>query len=78
MHPAQGAFYAIVKIDCEALGVKDDKEFAFKLLEEENVFVVPGSAFGTPNVFRIAFCSPEPILELAARRMAEFCRRHAK
>jgi aminotransferase len=39
----QGAFYAFPKITCTGL---DDEIFAQRLLEEEKVAVVPGSAFG--------------------------------
>lgn len=39
----QGAFYAFPKITCTGL---DDETFAQRLLEEEKVAVVPGSAFG--------------------------------
>jgi tyrosine aminotransferase len=73
----QGAIYAIAKIDTTLLDVKDDIEFASKLLDEENVFVLPGSAFGVQNIFRVAYCSSEPILETAAKRISDFCHRHA-
>lgn len=76
--PPQGAMYAIVKMDTNnTLDIKDDLDFSSKLLKEENVFVLPGSAFGVPNVFRVVFCSAEPILEEAAQRIVAFCRRHA-
>ena len=75
--PSQGAMYAIVKIDTTVLDIQDDLDFTKKLLEEENVFVLPGSAFGVPNVFRVVFCSPERVLGTAAHRIADFCHRHA-
>lgn len=74
----QGAMYAMVQISTELLEVSDDKEFCQWLLKEENVFVLPGSAFGMPNVFRVVFCLPPPVLEESTRRIAEFCRRHSK
>ncbi|HRS81960.1 MAG TPA: pyridoxal phosphate-dependent aminotransferase [Smithellaceae bacterium] len=46
----QGAFYLFVKSP-----IPDDAAFAQRLLRE-NVLVVPGSGFGTPGYFRIAFC----------------------
>jgi tyrosine aminotransferase len=73
----QGAMYAMVKIDTQRLNLKDDMEFSALLLKEENVFVLPGSAFGAENVFRVVFCAAEPILDEAARRIADFCGRHA-
>jgi tyrosine aminotransferase len=74
----QGAMYAMIRISMEKLNVADDMEFMSLLLKEENVFVLPGSAFGMPNVFRVVFCSAKPILEQAAHRIGEFCNRHSK
>lgn len=76
--PPQGSMYAIVKIDTSILNMKDDIEFASKLLEEENVFVLPGSSMGAQNVFRVVYCSPEKVLEAASNRIENFCRRHCK
>ncbi len=46
----QGAFYLFVKSP-----VPDDVAFAQRLVQK-NILVVPGSGFGTPGYFRIAFC----------------------
>jgi len=73
----QGAMYSMVKFDINKLDLKDDLDFSSRLLQEENVFVLPGTAFGCPNVFRVVFCCDEPILGEAARRIAGFCERHA-
>jgi len=73
--PPQGAMYVIVKVDCRQLGLSDDTEFARRLLEEENVFVLPGSAFGVPNVFRAVISSPGSVLETASLRIHDFCQR---
>ena len=75
----QGAMYAIIKIHCEQYDsmIQDDMDFTKLLLEEENVFVLPGSAFDVENVFRVVFCSPEATLAVAADRIAAFCQRHA-
>lgn len=74
----QGAMYAIVQIDTALLGVEHDMELAMRLVDEENVFVLPGSALGVRNVFRVAFGCPEHALEAALRRIENFCHRHAK
>ncbi|KAG7349195.1 tyrosine/nicotianamine aminotransferase [Nitzschia inconspicua] len=74
----QGAMYSMVCIDLNILNVQCDIDFCTKLLEEENVFVLPGSAFGCQNIFRVVFCCDEPILEAAANRIAQFCLRHAR
>ena len=70
--------YAMVKIDISELDVENDLDFSSKLLKEENVFLLPGSAFGVGNVFRVVFCAAEPILGEAAQRIANFCSRHGK
>ena len=46
----QGAFYIFPKSP-----IKDDILFAEKL-REEKILVVPGSGFGKPGYFRIAYC----------------------
>jgi len=46
----EGAFYLFPKIP-----ISDDAAF-IDLLKEENILVVPGSGFGAPGYFRIAYC----------------------
>ena len=46
----QGAFYLFVQSP-----IPDDVEFV-KMLLKKNILVVPGSGFGGPGYFRIAFC----------------------
>ncbi len=46
----QGAFYLFVKSP-----IPDDLKFVHLLLQK-NILVVPGSGFGCPGYFRIAFC----------------------
>lgn len=46
----QGAFYLFVKSP-----IPDDVKFVERLLQK-NILVVPGSGFGCPGYFRIAFC----------------------
>jgi aspartate aminotransferase len=45
-----GAFYLFPK------SPKPDEASFVALLKEENILVVPGSGFGTPGYFRIAYC----------------------
>jgi tyrosine aminotransferase len=83
----QGAMYALVKIDVSQFDknvIYDDMSFMKHLLEEENVFVLPGRAFGmipSPKqpcyVFRVVYCAPQEILEQAVIRIANFCQLHA-
>lgn len=52
----EGAFYLFPETP-----VKDDMEFV-SMLKDENILTVPGSAFGRPGYFRIAYCtSPEAV-----------------
>lgn len=53
----KGAFYLFPKSP-----LPDDVRFV-KLLLEENVLVVPGSGFGGPGHFRIAYCVDDRIIE---------------
>lgn len=74
----QGAMYSIVKIDTSRFGkeIQSDIDFTSMLLKEENVFVLPGSAFGVANLFRVVFCAPDRVLDQAATRIHSFCERH--
>ena len=46
----EGAFYLFMKSPIE-----DEKTFC-DLAKEENILLVPGSAFGCPGYVRIAYC----------------------
>jgi arginine:pyruvate transaminase len=60
-------------IDVSKTGI-DGKEFAERLLEEEEVAVVPGFGFGASmkNTIRVGFLDDIPRLEEAALRMVRF------
>jgi len=62
--------------------IEDDLDFTKLLLKEENVFVLPGRAFGVdPSqrpVFRVVFCASVDLLREAAQRICEFCAQHQK
>jgi len=70
-----GAFYAFPYIG--NTGMSDD-EFAEKLLFEEKVAVVPGSAFGACGVgyVRAAYCTAYNQLEEALVRIERFLKKH--
>lgn len=79
-----GAFYLFV--DCTGLAGKttpggasidSDSALAAYLLEEAGVAVVPGSAFGTPLHFRVAFGVPTDQLRMACREIVRACDRLA-
>src|SRR5690554_1420156 len=69
-----GAFYAYPNVTgaMEKLGIKDDVEFAEKLLTEAGVALVPGSAFGTPGFMRLSYATSMEVLEDALARIKNF------
>jgi tyrosine aminotransferase len=75
-----GAMYAMARIEVDEMDdvIANDVDFSHRLVEEENVLVLPGSCFGMPNIVRLVFCAPVPVLEQAADRIHHFCTRHRK
>ena len=74
----QGAMYIMIRINCSLYdnAIRNDVEFAKLLLDEENVFVLPGRAFGaTMDLARVCFGAPTSILEKAFDRICSFCER---
>lgn len=77
-----GAFYAFA--DCSALigkvspkgrGIFTDEDLALALLEEANVAVVQGSAFGLDGHIRIAYALDNRSLRAACEAIKAFCRK---
>ncbi len=70
-HLPQGAFYAFPSIESTGLS---DEEFAERLLKEQQVAVVPGSAFGESGKCHVRTCYAvdRPRLTEAVRRIGEF------
>jgi aminotransferase len=70
----QGAFYAFPKIDRCGLS---SKEFALKLLDEEQVACVPGSAFGDcgEGFLRCSYATDLDAIKEAMKRLARMVRR---
>jgi aminotransferase len=71
-----GAFYAFPSVRSTGL---HDVEFAEKLLKEEKVVVIPGSAFGEGGAghVRVCYTAPMPLLEEALERIRRFVQRHS-
>ena len=71
----QGAFYAFPSV---AQSGMTDTEFAERLLMEEKVAVIPGSAFGVGGAgyVRCSYATAYEKIEIALERMARFIRRH--
>ena len=71
-----GAFYVFPS--CRGLlnkktKIKTDTEFVQKLLEQSNVAVVQGSAFGLDGYFRISYATSMKNLKKAMERIKFFC-----
>jgi aminotransferase len=67
----QGAFYAFPKVTSTGL---DDQAFAQRLLAEERVAVVPGSAFGAggEGFVRCSYATKYEEIEKALERIEKF------
>ncbi|HEX7363853.1 MAG TPA: aminotransferase class I/II-fold pyridoxal phosphate-dependent enzyme, partial [Dehalococcoidia bacterium] len=73
----KGAFYAFPSIKVTGMS---SEEFAEKLLMEEKVAVVPGTAFGDcgEGYIRCCYATSMPEIEEALKRMARFIDKHRK
>lgn len=71
----RGAFYTF---PCVAASGMDDEEFCERLLYEERVAVIPGSAFGESGsgYIRAAYTNSDENIEKALERMRRFMHRH--
>jgi aspartate aminotransferase len=76
----EGAFYvypSIVgcmgKTTSGGTRIETDEDFATALLEENGVAVVFGGAFGLSPNFRVSYATSDENLEMACRRIQEFC-----
>jgi len=70
----KGALYLFPKINMKKFDFADDEDFAYRLLEEKHVLVVPGSGFNFPtnDHFRIVFLPQIDELEHAAKLIRGF------
>ena len=73
----KGAFYAFPSIRCTGM---TSEEFAEKLLSEEKVAVVPGSAFGKcgEGYIRCCYATSLADIEEALKRMGRFVKKYKK
>ena len=69
---SQGAFYSFPRVEglIKRLGLKDDVEFSTYCLEELNIALVPGSAFGAPGYVRFSFATSMDNIKQAVERLA--------
>jgi aspartate aminotransferase len=66
----EGAFYLFPRTPIE-----DDVSFV-RALQEENILTVPGSGFGGPGHFRIAYCVSDEVIEGALPGFERVMKRH--
>jgi len=67
---AEGAFYLFPNISSFGL---PDLEFCNRLLEQEKVAAVPGSAFGAEGYLRLSYATSDEIIQKGVTRLAKFC-----
>ena len=69
--PAHGAFYLFPNIREALASLQLDSDLAFAefILNEAGVAIVPGSAFGSPDHFRLSFAASSTILDDALLRI---------
>ena len=72
--PSQGAFYSFPdmrEVITAMDGINDDVELAEYLLNEAEVALVPGSAFGQPGYMRLSFATSMEKLDEALQRIGK-------
>jgi aspartate aminotransferase len=67
---AGGAFYLFPNV--ASFGLKD-VEFCARLLDQEKVAAVPGSAFGAEGYLRLSYATSDEIIAKGVVRLARFC-----
>lgn len=73
VRPANDSGSLYIMLDVRDL-TPDGREFAWRLLDEENIAVMPGESFGpsTAGHIRVSLCLPEEKLKLAAETICRF------
>jgi aspartate aminotransferase len=67
---AEGAFYLFPNVS--SFGLKD-LDFCNRLLDQEKVAAVPGSAFGAEGYLRLSYATSDEIIQKGVTRLARFC-----
>jgi aspartate aminotransferase len=68
---AQGAFYLFPNVS--SFGLKD-QDFCTRLLEQEKVAAVPGSAFGAEGYLRLSYATSDETIAKGVQRLTRFCK----
>lgn len=71
--PSDGTFYLFPCIEelTQHSKIKNDLEFAELLLQEAGIAIVPGTAFGSPQYFRLSFATSMDLLEEALGKLKQ-------
>lgn len=71
--PGDGTFYLLVGVESllKRANMKDDVEFSEYLLNEAEVAVIPGTAFGIPNYIRLSYATSMDNIREALTRINE-------
>ncbi len=67
---AEGAFYLFPNVS--SFGLKD-LDFCNRLLDQEKVAAVPGSAFGAEGYLRLSYATSDEVIKKGVIRLARFC-----
>jgi aspartate aminotransferase len=67
---AEGAFYLFPNVS--SFGLKD-LDFCNRLLDQQKVAAVPGSAFGAEGYLRLSYATSDEIIAKGVARLAAFC-----
>lgn len=72
--PSEGTFYILPDVSeiIQRMGLKNDLEFAEKLIEKTGIVITPGTPFGAPGCIRFSFASSMEVLQEAMRRFRLF------
>lgn len=74
----KGAFYVMIDVSryygktINEKKISNSLEFSAELLEEENVAVIPGIAFGVDNYIRLSYATSMELIEKGLNRIEEF------
>jgi aspartate aminotransferase len=68
----EGAFYLFPRTP-----IADDVEFV-RALQKKNILTVPGSGFGAPGYFRIAYCVDDATIVNSMKGFGEVMRQYRK
>lgn len=69
--PPASALYAFIPLPAFGTAVKDSETFCYRALEQCNVAMVPGKAFGVEGYARCSFGLPEQEIKEALARLAK-------